>query len=393
MATMISLTLDVYDMLFGVAQVQRPTFDTLATQVANSADLEWRFAAPAMWKKNDYAEYWTGDGEANEVVLITEDHPAAADVTVVRAERRSTVEPATIAIGETFLKNPPITATMIQRAITETIDNDLYSNPYRVFYRSHRTITPVTNDHWYEMNAEDYKVEEVYQLDTTPTTLGAAAYTETGGVTEDMWTLAAHGLAVKDHVRFTAVGTGATGYAVDTDYWVAAVTNVNVFTLSATNGGTAIAGTTDSTGTWTLAKLEPSLSTLNIHRWTEHIGVSTAMSSTGNSLQLDTWFSDDYPIYYTARTRPTTALVASLPSDIADLVPWGAMARLIGSVSVRDRADPKRRSERDAPHQPFADSEFFRSRFLDMKKSVHNQLIGEKRPQKRFILPHLAGRF
>ena len=92
--------------------------------------------------------------------------------------------------------------------------------------------------------------------------------------TEDMEAVrrvfAAHGLAVQDHVRFTAVGTGATGYAVDTDYWVAAVTNANVFTLSATNGGTAIAGTTDSTGTWTLAKLEPSLSTLNIHRWHEH---------------------------------------------------------------------------------------------------------------------------
>ena len=393
MATLASLTLDVYDMLFGVAQVQRPVEDTLRTGVTNAADVAWRFATPQLWKKNDLAEYWTGNGTAHEVVRLTEDHPTlAVDVTVERAQRRTTAETGAIAAGAVFLKNPPVTCTEVQRAITECIDNDLYGNPFRVFYRSQRSITPVTGKHRYNMNAEDYKVEEVYQIDLAATELGDAAYTETGGVTEDMWTLAAHGLVVGDHCRFTAVGTGATGYAVDTDYWVAAVTNANVFTLSATNGGAAIEGTGDSAGTWTIVKQEPSLHEFNVHTWQERIGVATALASTGNTLTLNSWRSDDHPIYYTARTRPEASAVASLPDDIADLIPWGAMARLVGMVSARDRIDPRRRSERDTPQQPFADSEFFRTRFLEGKRSLHHRLVGEKRPQKRFILPHLAGR-
>ena len=119
MATLASLTLDVYDMLFGVAQVQRPVEDTLLTAVTNAADTSWRFTNKQLWKMNDYAELWTGDGEANEVVRLTEDHPTiATDVTVLRAQRRSTAEAAAISAGSVFLKNPPVTATEIQRAIT-----------------------------------------------------------------------------------------------------------------------------------------------------------------------------------------------------------------------------------------------------------------------------------
>ena len=91
-----------------------------------------------------------------------------------------------------------------------------------------------------------------YITTAATTTLGAATYDEAGGTVDDVWTLAAHGLAVGDHVRFSAVGTGATGYAVDTDYWVAAVPGATEFTLAATSGGAAIAGTGDSVGIWTL---------------------------------------------------------------------------------------------------------------------------------------------
>lgn len=84
--------------------------------------------------------------------------------------------------------------------------------------------------------------------------LGNATYDETGGGVEDEWTLTSHGLQVNDRVEFTAVGTGATGYAVDTAYWVASVPNANTFTLAATQGGSAIEGTGDSGGTWTIAE-------------------------------------------------------------------------------------------------------------------------------------------
>ena len=87
-----------------------------------------------------------------------------------------------------------------------------------------------------------------------PTSIGACTYDEAGGGVDDEWTNTTHGLAVGDGVIFTAVGTGATGYAISTKYYVAAVPNANTFTLSATLGGSAIEGTDDSVGTWTLVR-------------------------------------------------------------------------------------------------------------------------------------------
>lgn len=95
----------------------------------------------------------------------------------------------------------------------------------------------------------------VSPVGTSPSTaVGNCTYDETGGGVEDEWTKATHGLSVDDSVMFTAVGTGATGYAVDTRYFVVSTPDDDTFTLSATLGGSAIAGTGDSAGTWTLAQ-------------------------------------------------------------------------------------------------------------------------------------------
>lgn len=87
-----------------------------------------------------------------------------------------------------------------------------------------------------------------------PTSIGNCTYDEAGGGVDDEWTKSTHGLAVGDGVIFTAVGTGATGYAIATKYYVAAVPDSGTFTLSATLGGDAIEGTDDSVGTWTLVR-------------------------------------------------------------------------------------------------------------------------------------------
>ena len=84
--------------------------------------------------------------------------------------------------------------------------------------------------------------------------LGNATFDQTGGAVDDLWTLTSHGLEVNDQVQFTAVGTGAGGYAVDTTYHVTSVESANTFTLSATRGGAAIVGAADSVGTWTIAE-------------------------------------------------------------------------------------------------------------------------------------------
>jgi len=70
-----------------------------------------------------------------------------------------------------------------------------------------------------------------------------------------LWTLSSHGLSVGDRVQFTATGTGADEYSTGTDYWVVTVADANTFQLSTTRGGSVLAGTADSVGTWTLRKL------------------------------------------------------------------------------------------------------------------------------------------
>ena len=77
-ATLAGLILDVEDMLYGLAQVERPREDTLLSAVASAVDTTWRFAYPAMWKKDDYAEYAPVAGTVGEVVIMAEDHPTAA---------------------------------------------------------------------------------------------------------------------------------------------------------------------------------------------------------------------------------------------------------------------------------------------------------------------------
>ncbi len=97
----------------------------------------------------------------------------------------------------------------------------------------------------------------VSPVGTTPSiAIGDCTFDETGGTVDDEWTKTDHGLFIDDSVMFTTVGTGATGYAVDTRYFVVGLPDVDdTFTLSATLGGAVIAGTGDSVGTWTLEQL------------------------------------------------------------------------------------------------------------------------------------------
>ena len=93
-----------------------------------------------------------------------------------------------------------------------------------------------------------------YEVDLW-TTVGTSTFDYTGNADgEDLWTSSDHGLLVGDEVQFTAVGTGADEYAIDTPYWVSSVVNSDDFQLSATKGGSVLEGTADSVSTWTLKK-------------------------------------------------------------------------------------------------------------------------------------------
>ena len=385
MATLASLTLDVLDMIYGQAQVTRPIEDTLATEVTNAADVTWQFTSDELWKRGDYAEWFDGTGAAKEIVYFTTDHPSAADVTVRRAQRRTSAQAAAIPVGTVFQKNPPYSHTEIQRAITEVIDNDLHIH---VWYRSKRSFTPIVDRHYYDLTAADYQIEEMYQFDVGGVNdLGFTwTFDETGGALEDLWTSsAAHGLSVGEHCQFPTAGTNATGYAIDTDYWVVAVPSTTTLTLAATKAGTAVSGAGDGVG-WSLGRIVPEYVPFPSGYWEPITEQTNDVSSTGRILRVHQWRSNDHDVFYTTRTKPTAAAVADLPTEISDMVPWGAVARLVGGTAVRERHDSTRsfaRRQGVSASQPYADAEFFRVRFEEMKNQYRRQLVREKFAARR----------
>jgi hypothetical protein len=377
MATLASLTLNVEEMLLGVAQIERPWEDSLATGVTDAADLEWRMTSYASWKKNDYAEVLDTTGTADEVVILDENHPNGADVTVRRAQRGTTAHSGAIAGGVGLRKNPPYPRVTIARFINDTINTMLWPG---VWYRSRRSLIFDGTASYYPLAAADFDVEEVFQLDLTGETVGDA----TVNAGTDLWTSTAHGLVVGDHVRFTVSGGGATGYAIDTDYWVLTAPTADTFTLGSTSAATTpVDATANSTNAWTLERRFPSLHPFQRGWW--DISTENPARSTGRILRIHRAYSDVETVYYTARTKPLSADIASFPDQLAALLPWGACSMLLGGTRAAPQGvDQKRTTEQFAPRSQFyADSRYFLAMFGELKAQYVKGLRKEKRP-----LPH-----
>lgn len=95
-------------------------------------------------------------------------------------------------------------------------------------------------------------------IDASSAAVAAATFDVTGGTVDDVWTITAHLWVTGDEVQFTAVGTGAEGFTINTVYFVIR-TGANEFQLASTLdnalAGTQVEGTSaDSSGTWTLRK-------------------------------------------------------------------------------------------------------------------------------------------
>ena len=334
MATLASLTLDVLEMLYGVAQIERPVEDTLKTAVASAVDTTFRFYHPSLWKQGDYAEFWAA-GTEGEILIMAEDHPAAGDV-IVRRGQRGTTASALYAVGDVFFHNPPFPVATIQRWINNVIDVELAPH---VFYLSQRIITVAeydTNHTAYPLTAGDFDVVSVYQADlSSADTISGCTFASIGA----LWTSAAHGLSVGDHLVATTAGNNPVEYTEDTHYWVLTVPSVNTFTLGITaNAATALAGAADSTTAWTFEKRGFSHHPFPRGYWDVLPHYSTTLVSTGSRLRLYTVHDDDEPIYYIAKTRPSSAAITSLPTDIVEMIPWAVCAKLI----MGTRAEPRR---------------------------------------------------
>lgn len=374
--TLAGLILDVEDMLYGLAQVERPAEDTVVKAVAAANDVAWRMGTPSLWKRGDLAEYWPSAGTVGEVVVMAEDHAQSTDVTVRRAQLRTTAA-ASYSSGNVFRKNPAYPRVKIERFIYELVDTQLWPH---VWYRSQRSITSYDpQSTYYALTAADFDVEEVYQIDLAGESVGDCTFAEA----TDTWTCTAHGLAVGDHVRFTEEGTAPTEYAEDTDYWVLTVPSADTFTLgSAADAAAAVDGTVDSAGTWTLEKRLPSIHPFPKAWW--EVVTDFPGTSTERALRIRTVHDQDQTIFYTARSKPLSSAVTSLTDALADMIPWGVCWMLLGGTrSAARRHDPRARREGENESQVYADASFFKQMFLQLRHDYRTQIVTEKQKRAR----------
>ena len=376
--TLAQLILDCEDMLYGSAQVERPAEDTMVKAVAAAADVAWRMAAPSMWRRGDLAEYWPAAGTVGEIAVMAENHEQSTDVTVRRGQRQTTAA-ASYAVGDVFRKNPAFPRAKIERVIYQVVDSQLWPH---IWYRSKRSLAYSTDAGYWPLNAADFDVEEVYQIDLTGQAVGSCTFANA----TDRWTCTAHGLAVGDHVRFTAAGSATPAeYAADTDYWVLAVPTADTFTLASTAAGaTAVDGLADSTADWTLEKRLRSWHPFP-RAWWDPV-TDTSATSTGRILRIRQVHDPAQTVFYTAKTKPLSSAVTSIPDSMADMIPWGVCWMLLGGTrSAARRHDPRARREGENESQVFADASFFRQTFERMRGDYQRQLYKEKKPQPNWI--------
>lgn len=119
--------------------------------------------------------------------------------------------------------------------------------------------------------------------------------------------------------------------------------------------------------------------------WSELIPVSTSEETTGKALMIYRWYDTDETVYYRTRTRVDVDNIADFPSEVADMIPWGACARLLPSMGPPARLDPSRSgTDYERPSQPYTDAEYFRARFEDMKRQYRKMLLRERNISPRF---------
>lgn len=288
MATLASLTDDVYDMLYGNARVERPQEDTLATAVSGTTDTEWRFDTPSIWKRNDYAE----DTTAGELIILAEDHPTGgSDVTVRRAQRGTTAL-ASYSQGDVFYRNPPFPRYLIERFIEETIKNHLHPH---VWMWGETTVTYTSGTTVYELPTDCTNVVSVYQVINN---------------------------------RF---------YPFDNETW-------------------------------------------------RYVPVVNSTESTnGNFLRLFGVRDANETVYVTYKQKPTTADYSTMSDEVASLVPWRVVGKLLAGARVGPtRVAPGRVNPRDDGARGVKqDAAFFDVEFRRMRKDINLQLRQEWRDMGR----------
>ena len=158
MATLAGIVTDVYEMLYGIAQVERPSEDTQATTTLATGGLALEMDTPTLWRRGDIAEATDGD-----IVLFTEDHPSSGTAAIRRSQRGSTATEHTS--GAVWAKNPTYTRVQMERFIKEVIRTDLWHPDKGVWTWHHGTVTYADGDTTYDLPAYIEDISVMYQYD------------------------------------------------------------------------------------------------------------------------------------------------------------------------------------------------------------------------------------
>ena len=157
MTTRAELILKVEDMLYGAAQVERPSEDVVT--LADGSTTTMTVATDSRWNREDIGEIVPLAGDAGELVICAADG-GSGSVTVRRAQRGTTGAAAASLVAR---KNPQYPRKVISELIDDVIRNRLHPH---VWYRSERELTWSDNTHVYALADEDWMVLHMYQYET-----------------------------------------------------------------------------------------------------------------------------------------------------------------------------------------------------------------------------------
>lgn len=161
MGSLQSVILDTEEMLYGMAQVERPDEDTVRVGGIDGVSQTLPVSTDGMWSRGDFVEVVGVDGAPGEIMVAAADG-ASGSVQVRRAQRGSAA--AAWPAGAVLRRNPLFPRTVLARFVEEVVGGEMWPH---VWYRSDRTLTYTAGDRTYPLDGADMDVISVYQYDVS----------------------------------------------------------------------------------------------------------------------------------------------------------------------------------------------------------------------------------
>lgn len=119
---------------------------------------------------------------------------------------------------------------------------------------------------------------------------------------------------------------------------------------------------------------------------TENV-LHTDLSSTNVLVRIWKVWDSTEPVYLTVRSRPSSTRLADLPVEITNMIPYGAVGKLLLGRAVPVTIDPTRgeSARKFSRSQEQQDSYGFMGEFIRMRTDYINKLRSEFTPQKNYV--------